>query len=262
MKNQRQYVNLSLQKSLMILELFEKKDTLSTKEIADSLKVKPGTIFPILSTLERFGYLDRDKDTRKYQLGLTLARMGTLVLRRLNIRERAQRYLKDLSQKCNENVHLGVLDGNMIMYIDRIEASQSLMVRSFIGKRVPAYCTGLGKAILAYMSEEQLDNYFKQVKLEKLTNNTISNPSILKDELMEIRRNGVAIEDEEYQQGGMCFAAPIRNHRGEVIAAISVSMPKVRYNRECSENIQTYIKQAAIAISQDLGYQDDNNDYL
>lgn len=256
MTRKRDYVNKSLKKALSVLELFDEQvETLSTKEIAEKLDTRPGTIFPILSTLEEYSYLEKDKENKKYSLGLTLLGKGTLVLRRLDIRDRAQPHIKELLIRCNENVHLAILDSRKVMYIDRKEAAPSLMIRSYIGKRVPAHCTALGKVLLAFLDDRKLEDFKKKEKLEQLTDTTITNPEDLGAELEKVRSEGFAVDNEEFQKGGICIAAPIKSYQDKVIAAVSVSIPKSRFSDERASKIIREVKKVALSISKSLGYR-------
>jgi len=239
-----------------VLELFtEQAETLSIKEIAEKLHTRPGTIFPILATLAQYGYLERHSENKKYSLGLALLGRGTLVLRRLDIRDRAQPYLKELLISCNENVHLAILDNREVMYIDRKEAGPSLMIRSYIGKRVPAYCTALGKALLAFLDDRNREHFLKTEKLERLTDNTITSAEDLVAELEKVRKDGFAIDNEEFQRGGICIGAPIKSYQDKVVAAVSVSIPKSRFSDERAEKISREVKRTALNISRSLGYK-------
>lgn len=256
MTRKRDYTNKSLKKAICVLELFgEQVETLSAKEIAEKLDTRPGTIFPILSTFEKYGYLEKDKENKKYSLGLTLLGKGTLVLRKLDMRDRAQPHLKELLICCNENVHLAILDNRKVMYIDRKEAAPSLMIRSYIGKRVPAYCTALGKALLAFLDDRELEDFLKKEKLVRRTENTITSPQDLVAELEKVRSEGFAIDNEEFQKGGICIAAPIKSYQDKVAAAVSVSIPRNRFSDERARKIIREVKKAALSISKSLGYK-------
>jgi len=263
MRQGRDYIVKSLKKALSLLQLFnERVEALSLKEIAQKLHTRPGTIFPILSTLQEYGYLEKDRENKKYSLGLTLLGKGTLVLRRLDIRDRAQSDLKELVMRCNENVHLAILDNRKVMYIDRKEAAPGLMIRSYIGKRVRAHCTALGKALLAFLDDRELEDYFNKEKLVRLTDNTITNREDLVVELEKVRREGFAIDNEEFQKGGICIASPIKSYQGEVIAAVSVSIPKSRFSDERARKIIREVKKAALNISKSLGWKNEKGNEL
>jgi IclR family transcriptional regulator, KDG regulon repressor len=255
MEKKKEYVNKSLKKALSLLKLFDRAtEPLSITEIAAKVNATSGTIYPIIFTLESEGFLERDADSKKYRLGLSLLRLGMVVSSQLSIRDRAQVFLKRLFEQTNENVHLAIFEEKKVIYIDRKEARPDLRVHSFIGKRAPAHCTALGKTFLAFMSDHDLEEFFRSETLEKHTNNTITDPDLLRAALQKIRSNGYAIENEEYQLGGNCVASPVRNHRGETVAAVSVSIPNSRYTPERLQSILAATKEATGNISASLGY--------
>ena len=257
MAQKRTPMNKSVKKALSVLELFtEQAETLSIKEIAEKLHTRSGTIFPVLATLTQYGYLERHSESKKYSLGLALLGKGTLVLRRLDIRDRAQPHLKELLTHLNENVHLAILDELKVMYIDRKEAAPSLMIRSYIGKRAPAHCTALGKVLLAHLDDRELQGFLEKEKLVRLTDNTITNPRDFAAELEKVRKDGFAIDNEEFQKGGLCIAAPIKSYQNKVVAWLSVSIPKSRFSDKHAQKIIREVKKAALNTSRSLGYEE------
>ena len=257
MENKAIYINKSLVKALTIIDLFDDHiQKLSEKEIADKLSSASSTVYPILFTFEKYGYLERSKKDKKYSIGLAFLRKGNLVLKKLDIRNRAQPFLEQLMLSCNENVHLAIMDEGKVMYIDRKEANQSLMIRSYIGKQVPANCTALGKAMIAFLEEQELEVFLEKEELVQTTENSIVDANDLKAELEKVRSDGYAIEIEEFQKGGVCIGAPVRNHQGNVVAAISISIPKSRFSNNTSKKLIKEIKSTALNISKDIGYKE------
>ena len=257
MENKKEYINKSLRKALSLLKLFDgTTEPLSITEIAVKVNATSGTIYPIIFTLESEGFLERDADSKKYRLGLSLLRLGMVVSSQLSLRDRAQVHLKRLFEQTNENVHLAIFEEKKVIYIDRKEAKPDLRLHSFIGKRAPAHCTALGKTFLAFLSDHDLEEFFRTESLERHTDNTIIDPEALRAVLRKVRAEGYALENEEYQLGGNCVAAPIHNHRGETVAAVSVSIPNSRYSPERVQSITSAVKEATRNISASLGYID------
>ncbi len=255
MEKKKQYINKSLKKALSLLKLFDGGiEPLNISEIAARVGATSGTIYPIIFTLESEGFLERDAESKKYRLGLSLLRLGMVVSGQLSIRDRAQPHLKRLLEKTNENVHLAIFEEKKVIYIDRKEAKPDLRVHSFIGKRAPAHCTALGKTFLAFLSDHDREEFFRTEALDKHTDNTITDAENLRAALHRIRTDGYAVENEEYQLGGNCVAAPVRNHRGETVAAVSVSIPNSRYTDERLGAIIDAVREATAAISASLGY--------
>ena len=256
-EGKKEYINKSLKKALSLLKLFDGvTEPLSITEIAAKVNATSGTIYPIIFTLESEGFLERDADSKKYRLGLSLLRLGMAVSGQLSIRDRAQSHLKRLLEQTNENVHLAIFEEKKVIYIDRKEAKPDLRVHSFIGKRAPAHCTALGKTFLAFLSDHDLEDFFKSETLDRHTDNTITDPEAMRASLRKIRGDGYAMENEEYQLGGNCVAAPIRNYLGETVAAVSVSIPNSRYSPEKVQGIVAAMKEAARNISASLGHID------
>ncbi|MFJ7513224.1 IclR family transcriptional regulator [Peribacillus simplex] len=152
-----------------------------------------------------------------------------------------------------------MLQKDEVIYIEKIEGTRALTIYSHIGKRAPVHCTGVGKVILAYQSENEIDRILSSVTLESFTEYTMTNITDFKNHLKSIREKGYAIDDEEIELGLKCIAAPIFNHQGNVIASISCAAPKMRFGEERIPEVIMEIKRAASEISICLGYKDDND---
>lgn len=249
------YLNTSLAKALRVLDLFNGvEDGLSLSEIAQRLGVRPGSIYPIVYTLSKFGYLERDPETKKYALGLRILVLANQILSALDIREKAKPILKRLARELEVNVHLAVLYEGEVLYLDREEASPSVVIPSVIGRRVPPHCTALGKVLLAH-NPEALEELLTKGPLPALTPNTITNPDLLRRELKRVWEQGYAVDWEEFHEGNICVAAPVHNYRGKVVAAISLSFPKARLTHEPLNNFVQAVVQGARELSKAMGYQ-------
>jgi DNA-binding IclR family transcriptional regulator len=248
------YVNTSLSKALTVLDQFDgERRELSLSELARALGVRPGSIYPIVHTLERRNYLERDPDTKRYRLGLKILAQANHILSSLDIREKAKPVLRQLAQELETNAHLAVLYEDEVLYLDREEAALSVVIPSAIGKRVPPHCTALGKVLLAYQPEVA-ERVLSQRELPAMTPHTHTSPLALGEEIARVRELGYAVDDEEFHQGNVCVAAPVRNWRGTVIAAVSVSFPKVRLEYEPLEKFVSAVTEGTESISQAMGY--------
>jgi len=257
MNERPRYLNTSLAKALRVCELFDGEGAeLSLSEIARALGSRPGSIYPIVHTLLEFGYLERDPDTKRFRLGLKFLALASQILSSLDIREKAKPVLKGLARSLSVNAHLAVLYEGSVLYLDREEAAPSVVLPSVIGRLVPAHCTALGKVLLAHNPEEAA-RATGGGELPKLTPDTISDPKELKAELAKVRQVGYALDDEEFHAGNFCVAAPVRNWRGTVVAAISVSLAKSRLDREPKEKFIQAVVSGAGAISRAMGYDGD-----
>ena len=173
----------------------------------------------------------------------------------LTVKE-ATPHLKELVRKCNETVHLGVLEGGEVLYLAKEESSQTIRMISYVGKRAPLHCTALGKVLLAFLPEEERKKILKQEELPRLTDNTITDRNKLEKELSKIQIQGFALDREENEKDVRCIAAPIRNYRGEVIAAISISSPVFRIDKNAQNNLKVALIETSRKISKRLGYDE------
>ncbi len=249
------YNSTSLARALTILDLFEPgTPTLTATQIARSLRVRPGSLYPALSTLERFGYLERRPDKR-FRLGLKLLERGHTILLHLDLYERARPALRQLAQALSANAHLAVLHQGQVLYLGREEAAPSAVFPSIVGRLVPAYCTALGKVLLAHLPPGERRHLLAGQPLERRTPRTITSLRRLEVELAGVLARGYAVDNEELHEGVVCVAAPIRDHAGGVMAAISVSLLKARVTEARIEKIAQEVVRTAAIISGAMGYR-------
>ena len=256
-KTKANYPIKVLDKSLSVLEILLKKGSaMNMTEISEKLGFYPSTIHRILDTLKHWGYVEKDSHTKKYQLGLKALELGMAKLHQMDLVREATPYLKELVNQCNETVHLGVLedeDGE-VLYLAKEESSQTIRMISYVGKRASLYCTALGKILLAYMSKEERKKILGEKELPRLTENTITDKRELEKELDKVRKQEFALDREENEKGVCCVAAPIRNYQGEVIAAISISFPIFRIDKNAQNNLKEVLIEISKKISKRLGY--------
>jgi DNA-binding IclR family transcriptional regulator len=245
-----------LDRSLAIIDaLANARDDASLAELAVKVKLHKSTVHRLTSILERHGIVERDTRSGRYRLGLRLFELGNIAMGRFNIRDRAHPHLERLLYEVNETVHLCVLDAGEMMYLDKIEPVRSVRMSSRIGRRIPVHCTSVGKAILAFLPESEVDDILRQHGLKRLTPKTITTPAELKADLKLVRDRGYAIDNEEIEEGVRCIGAPILDHSGRPIAAISASAPSFRLPMDKIQTIAASVCRAALALSQESGYQ-------
>mgnify|MGYP001133231595 CR=1 FL=1 len=253
--NKERYLNISLAKALRVLDLLTGADgRLSLSEIAQGMNTRPGSIYPIVYTLHKLGYLERDPETKKYSLGLRILVLANAILSSLDVREKSKPVLKKLARELEVNAHLAVLYEGEVLYLDREEAAPSVVIPSVIGRRVPPHCTALGKVLLAH-DPEALATVLAKGSLPALTPSTITNPELLQRELARVRQQGYAIDWEEFHEGNVCVAAPVRNYRGKTVAAISVSLAKARLTHDSLDRFVQAVVHGAREISSKMGYR-------
>jgi DNA-binding IclR family transcriptional regulator len=219
------------------------------------MELSKSTIYGLVNTLVAKGYLEQNVQTKRYRLGIKLFEFGTLVLKRMDLRNEAKPFCEELVSKHNATVHLAAHYGDEIVYIDKVDAPGAMIVYSQTGKRAPMHCTGVGKAILAFLSDDEMIRFLAKGDLQKYTEHTITDPEELYRELRRVRTCGYAVDNEEIETGLRCVAAPIFNHLNQPVAAISVSAPTVRLPLEQIEAIADDVQYHALQISQRLGYK-------
>ncbi|NLX61352.1 MAG: IclR family transcriptional regulator [Tissierellia bacterium] len=245
----------SVDRALSIIEvLSEYYDGLGVTEISEKVNLHKSTVYRLLTTLIYKGYVVQDVETSKYKITFKLFELGSRKIENMDLLTASKPYTRILMEKINEVVHLVVRDDNEIIYIDKVEADNTIRMASKIGKRSPLYCTATGKAILAYLPESKVAEIWDKSKIEKRTDNTITNFDVLKAELAEIRKKGYAIDNEENEIGVICVGAPIFNRLGEIEGAISVSGPTFRITKDKIEAVAKEVKYYAELISREIGY--------
>jgi DNA-binding IclR family transcriptional regulator len=243
-----------VQKALQVLQCIgEAGRDLTLTEICLAVHIPKTTTFRYLCTLCETGFVTRDPETDQYGLGLKLFELGHTVAENLRIREVAKPFVEALREKFNETVNLGVLDGHDIVYISVAESRHSLRMQAGLGKRDPIYSTALGKAILAFLPEAQWGRHIPS-EWQLRTAHTRNSLLGLKKDLQQTRIRGFSVDNEENELGARCVGAPIFNHIGRAIAAISVSGPVSRLSEDIKPAVAAAVVQAAAEISQRLGH--------
>jgi DNA-binding IclR family transcriptional regulator len=245
-------------KALELLSVFSfREPRLSLADLASRTGIPRATAFRLLSTLEQSGFLDKVHGA--YQLGIKCFVLGNIVAGGLDLRETARPHLAALRESTRETTQLAILDHWQVVYLERMLSPLSVgYMRSRAGAILPAYCTGLGKALLAFRPPAEVQAWVATQKFPALTPKTLTSGRRLLKELAAVRERGYGLDEEEREKGVSCIAAPIRNHTGDVVAAISVAGPTQRMPRELvGSEIADAVVAAARAISVDLGAMDE-----
>lgn len=243
----------SVERAIQILRCFtQEKPELRLKEIAEELDLNKSTVHGLLNTLKQYGFLLQNEETQKYRLGWAVIELSSRLLGSLDLRNVAGPFIRELCAETGETIHLVVLEGTDVVYIDKQESNQSIRLFTSIGTRYPAYATGVGKAMLAYVAPEALANHLPAV-LEQLTATTITDKEAMNQYLEKVRHLGYAIDDEENLAGLSCVAAPIFDHTHKVTAAISVAGPSNRITKDRMPQLAEAVIGAARNISAQLG---------
>ncbi|MCP4402875.1 MAG: IclR family transcriptional regulator [bacterium] len=243
----------SVVKIASLLEILAKEKELGITEITNNIDVHKSTAYRFLTSLKELGYVKQNPENEKYSLTLRIFELGAEVVSRLSRREESRPIMRELANQTHETVHLATLESGEVVYIDKIDSPQTIRIYSRVGRRAPAYCTGLGKTLLAWASPESIEEILKKGELHRFTKNTIVDPARLKEEFQQIREKGYAIDNEEHEEGVYCVAAPIHGIDGKVSTAISVSMPILRFEKKGLPELQQAVIEAARKISSRLG---------
>jgi IclR family KDG regulon transcriptional repressor len=245
----------SVQRALDILNLFDSTHSeWGNAEIARQLGLNPSTVAGLVSTLKINNFLDQNPANHKYRLGIKLVEKASLLLEQLDLRKVASPFLASLRDWCNESINLAIRDNDEVVYIERIFGDHSLGIRSELGKRAPVHSTALGKAIVANLPDLEASELLEHYHFFSITRYTIVDLDRFQQELDRVKRQGFAIDEEENEIGGRCVAAPVFDHQGYPVAAISISVPIQRLPREKIPDFGEKVKEAAREISYSIGY--------
>jgi len=237
------------QRVLAVLELLiASRKGLTVSEIARSLGLARSTTFYIINTIEECGYIYRTSPRGPLTFTAKLLELASGSLGCLGIRGPAAPFLRLLMQKTGLTVHLGVISQNEVVLIDKAAPTKGPPLATWVGKRMPIHCTGLGKALMAYLPAEQIEHHIQQ-GLIRYNENTIVSASKLKDEYQRIRGRGFALDDEEETVGLRCIGAPLFDQNNQAVAAISIAGTSSQLADEKLESLVRAVTQAAGAIS-------------
>ena len=244
----------SVANSIRLTKAFSEDEyEMGISALAARLGLAKSTVHRLATTLVEYDILEQNRETGKYRPGLALFELGTMVRRKMDTNSGAQVQIHALADVTGETVQLAILDHLSVLYIRIRESRQAVRMSSGLGSRAPAHCTGVGKALIAFQPPEIVQQIVDN-GLKRYTQGTITDPEKLRAELATIRQKGYAIDDEEIEVGLRCIAAPIRDHSGQVTAAISVAAPVQRMTKKNLQATIPSVVAAAEAISRRLGY--------
>jgi DNA-binding IclR family transcriptional regulator len=251
-KGKKYFFINSLARGLEVLDLLIEKGDASVSEVASALGYNRAASHRFLSTLNELGYVEKDEQAR-YSASMKPLEMGLKLAGRLEVRKISKPYMQRLAESFRETVNLGLYDRFEVLHVDKISSREMLRIDAATGSRAPAYCTALGKAILAFLPNHEQADFFKSVKLRRHGPNTITSKKKIINIFAEIRLKGFAVDDEELSVGLRCVAAPIFDYNGLASYALSVAGPAVRLSMERIERIQPQLRKFCKEISAKLG---------
>jgi IclR family KDG regulon transcriptional repressor len=254
--SKRTYSIGSVEAALDVIESFLSVDseTQSLAEISRRLNLNKSRVFRILNNLARYGYVDQDPQTQEYGLGMKLLVLGAKVRNRLNLGETANPFLVKLAEECGDAVHLLVLVGDRAYCIARRQGHHRLQAATPIGEPLPLHIGASPKLLLAYLPQPQRDQIIDEMELIPYTPNTITDQDELRQHLAQIRARGYTIDEEDFELGVCAIGAPVRDQTGRVIAGITITTPRSRYDQERRKRLIELVVATAQQLSEKLGY--------
>ncbi len=256
-REKAEYTVQSVDRALDILEAFNyQEEELGVTELSQRLGLHKNNVFRLLATLEVRGYIEQDKKSGDYRLGIKTFEVANVFLHHLGLRRQARPILEELVNRCDETAYLAILDGPEVVYVLMQETSQTVRIVPRLGHRLPSYCTASGKIQLAYESRDRLAQIFENYPFKKHTEHTIDSFEKLVTHLKDVARLGYAVDNEELERGVRCLAAPVRDYSHRVVAGVGLSGPVSRFSMERIEKeLAPLVKEAATKISHRLGYE-------
>jgi DNA-binding IclR family transcriptional regulator len=242
-----------LEKAVRVLEAFHGEREVALGELAARTRLVKSSVFRILFTLGRLGYIEKGKGGR-YSVTSRLARLASEARPAFDLSTLAAPFMAQLVQRFQETINLGILDAGQVLYIHVIECSHPFRLAAHAGMRSPVHSTALGKCLLCRMHRPEVEAILKIHPLQPMTPRTIREPSTFHRELEKVRARGYAIDNEEDSRGARCIAAPILDPEGRVCAAVSLSGPAIRVKPARDAEIAKALTEACKQISTLLGY--------
>ena len=243
----------SLARGIKILDLVIERKLVGVMEAASYLGINKSSAFRLLDTLRINSLVEKDKVTEKYKIGAGILKYSSAFLDNSAGRI-IHPYLEKLVAITKENAHYCVFSNDRVIVIDQIKSPEVINITAQIGREEKMHCTSVGKVILSHLAEDTRERIINSMELKPMTNRTIISKAVLREQLIKIRNDGYATDDEENVIGVRCIAAPIRNHRGEVNYCIGISAPSMRMELGKFPEFIKIVKNVATEISTEFGY--------
>ncbi len=255
-RNKSSYIIQSVTNALDLLEEFrDDEPELGVTELSKRLGLHKNNVFRLLATLESRGYMEQNKVTDNYRLGLRVLELGQIFIKHMGLLKMARPILDEVVEKCNETAYLGLIRDNRVVYVDVVEANRPVRVVSRVGVGLPIYCSAVGKVQIAFESDDEVERALAGDDLISFTPKTIVDRKVLANHLKKVHEQGYAIDDEEYDEGIRCVGVPIFDYTRRVVAGVSISGPSYRFTDERLEKeLIPLAKEAGEKLSQKLGF--------
>ena len=245
----------SIERAFAILNhIAQNEDGISLAELSKAVGLHTSTTFHLVRTMVELGAVRQVKSSKRYHLGRLIFTLAASSSRERDLVDVATPYLEALANETGEGSHLALLSGADVLIAARVAGTGAFQMVERAGGIRPAHCTGLGKVLLASMTDSQFASYLTGTTLEPWTMKSITDPELLRQEVDEVRRTGVGFDDAEFNDEVRCIAAPILDFSGQTVAAIGISGPIWRMNLQRMEQHTQHVRQVAAEISEELGY--------
>ncbi|WP_327686054.1 IclR family transcriptional regulator [Streptomyces sp. NBC_00467] len=245
-------------RALDVLELFLDGDgTLTSPDITRKLQLPRTTVHELVTTLVARSYLVVvPGQPGRYRLGVRSYQLGSRYAEQLDLAAEGQRVAREVAGTCDETVHVAILENLDVIYIAKVDSTHAVRMVSAAGRRLPAHCTSVGKMLLAALPTDELNLRIDEAgALAAMTHNSITDPDELRAVLAETRRRGIAVEHRESNPDVSCVAAPVRDSSGRTVAALSISVPMIRWSQEREADLAELAVKGAEDLSTSLGYR-------
>ncbi|WKX68697.1 IclR family transcriptional regulator [Streptomyces sp. XD-27] len=244
-------------RALDILELFLEGDgTYSAPEITRTLQLPRTTVHELLTTLAARSYLvPVPEQPGRYRLGVRTYQLGSRYAEQLDLAAEGQQVAREVAETCDETVHVAILEDTDVIYIAKVDSTHAVRMVSAAGRRLPAHCTSVGKMLLASLPLTELEARMAGREFAAMTPDSITDPEELLAALAGIREAGIASEHRESNPDVSCVAAPVRDSAGRVVAALSISVPMIRWSEERERELAELAAKGAGDLSVRLGHR-------
>lgn len=244
----------AIHRTLDIIETLVEQRALTVSDISRQFNIPKSSAYAILQTLKSRGYVEKDSEDR-YALSFRLFSLGATLVDNLDVRTEVHSLLEELTRKAGITGHIAIRDGGHAVYIDKVEVMDAVRVTTWVGKRMPLHSTSIGKALLAFLPEKEIDRIVSEHPLRRLTPKTITNPTALKEQLEKIRVQGFASCSEENEVDVRSVAAPIFNGAQKVVAAVNLGASTLQMRGKDTPRLGALVGAYALKMSAQLGYR-------
>lgn len=243
----------TVDRALNLLEVIsEYSDGLTTKEIEEILGLNKVAVHRLLTTLENRSFVERVGN--KYVVGLKMVELSSMKLNKIELKTEAAPYLRELVNILKQPIQMAILDDCEAVFIEKMQSVNTLRMYSQIGRRIPLYCSAVGKSLILQQGDDEILEKLSKQKFEKFTHTTLETPEQVLEEVQKARKVGYTIDNEEHEEGIFCIAVPIYDYREKIIAAISTAGTSKDFIHESNKQIQELMKITGYNISKRLGY--------